>query len=80
MNIHGFCPHCNANLDGDLVIEYPLSQGKSIDEALAYAKNYCGWEKHGLLNRWGRKIGQSSMKEDRVTGWVCPDCHKSWAR
>ena len=39
-SIHGTCPHCKADLDGDLVINYPLSQGKSREEALAYAALY----------------------------------------
>jgi hypothetical protein len=38
-NINGYCPHCNANLDGDLIINYPLSQGKTMDEAIKYASN-----------------------------------------
>ena len=40
-NINGNCPHCNADLDGDLVIDYPLSQGKTMskDEALKYLLN-----------------------------------------
>jgi hypothetical protein len=45
-NIHGYCPHCNANLDGDLVIDYPLSQGQSMEEALEYASEYSGWNQH----------------------------------
>lgn len=44
MNINGFCPHCNASLDGDLVIDYPLSQGKSKEEALDKFINETGWD------------------------------------
>lgn len=78
MNINGFCPHCNANLDGDLVINYPLSQGKTREEAVEYVQSYEGWNEHGLHNKWGRQIGQSNG--DRITEWKCPDCNKSWAR
>ena len=80
MNIHGYCPHCNANLDGDLVIDYPLSQGKSMDEALEYAKFYAGWEEHGEANRWGRAIGLYCRDRDRTIGYRCPDCDGTWER
>lgn len=79
-NIHGFCPHCNANLNGDLVIDYPLSQGKSREEALAYATSYSGWEEHGEANRWGRAIGLYSIEKDRTMAYRCPDCGQEWSR
>lgn len=75
MNINGYCPHCKANLDGDLVIDYPLKQGKTKAEALEYASNYAGWDKHGELNRWGRKIGEYDPITDLTTSWKCPDCN-----
>lgn len=80
MNIHGYCPHCNADLDGDLVINYPLSQGKTREEALEYASHYAGWERHGELNRWGRDIAISDMRLDMCTELQCPDCHGRWPR
>lgn len=73
-NIHGYCPHCNADLDGDLVIDYPLSQGKTMKEALEYAKHYAGWEQHKEKNRWGRAIGIYNLDYDRTTHYECPDC------
>lgn len=78
-NINGYCPHCNADLDGDLVIDYPLSQGQTRDEALAYAAMYDGWDKHGEENRWGRALGIYSMEQDRTIGYRCPDCGGEWA-
>ena len=80
MNIHGHCSHCNANLDGDLVIDYPLSQGKSREEALAYAASYEGWSEHGEDNRWGRAIGLYSQLGDCTIGYRCPDCNGVWGR
>ena len=79
-NIHGTCPHCNASLDGDLVIDYPLSQGKSMDEALNYAAMYAGWDEHGENNRWGRAIGLYSQLKDCTIGYRCPDCNGVWER
>lgn len=79
-SINGFCPHCNANMDGDLVIEYPLKRGESIDEALDYAKFYTGWKEHGLLNRWGRQIAIYDIGSDRTVAYRCPDCQLSWKR
>jgi hypothetical protein len=65
-NINGYCPHCNANLDGDLVINYPLSQGKTMGEALEYASFYAGWNEHKVLNRWGRAIALYDIDKDRT--------------
>lgn len=79
-NIHGTCPHCNANLDGDLVIDYPLSQGKSKEEALEYAKFYAGWDEHGEANRWGRVIAVYDIDKDRTMYYRCPDCQGTWGR
>lgn len=79
-NIHGTCPHCNANLDGDLVISYPLSQGKSMEEALRYAASYSGWNEHGENNRWCRAIGIYSIEKDRTMEYMCPDCQQTWDR
>ena len=79
-NINGYCPHCNASLDGDLVINYPLSQGKSMDEALRYAAMYAGWNEHGEANRWGRAIAVYNIDKDRTEYYRCPDCQRTWER
>jgi hypothetical protein len=79
-NIHGHCPHCNANLDDDLIINYPLSQGKSMEEALRYAASYSGWNEHGENNRWDRKIAIYSREKDRTVKYMCPDCNEEWDR
>ena len=80
MNIHGFCPHCNADLDGDLVIDYPLSQGEMMSEAIEYAWSYEGWSEHGEANRWNRAIALYDIDKDRTVGYRCPDCEKTWER
>lgn len=77
-NIHGYCPHCNVDLDGDLVIDYPLSQGKTREEALEYASSYCGWDEHGEKNRFSRAIGLYDINKDRTTAYRCPNCNKTW--
>jgi hypothetical protein len=79
-NIHGHCPHCNANLDGDLVINYPISQGYTPDLVLEYASSYAGWSEHGEKNRWGRAIALYDMRADRTVAYRCPDCEKTWER
>lgn len=79
-NINGYCPHCNADLDGDLVINYPLSQGKTMEEAIEYASCYVGWGEHGKENRWYRAIGQYDMIKDRTTHYICPDCNGKVSR
>jgi len=77
-NINGYCPSCNANFDGDLVIDTFIKQGKSAEDAISWAKDYAGWTKHGILNRWSRRISLSSIREDRIIGHRCPDCGHEW--
>jgi len=80
INIHGYCPHCKADLDGDLVINYPLSQGEDMAEAVRFASAYAGFKEYGLANRWGRAIGVYDMGRDRTVEWECPDCKGRWPR
>jgi hypothetical protein len=79
-NINGYCPHCNANLDGDLVINYPLSQGYTPDLVLKYVASYEGWNEHREANRWNRAIALYDMRKDRTTAYRCPDCGETWDR
>ena len=74
------CPHCNANLDGELIIDTFLEQGKDYDTALRYATMYSGWEQYGLENRWSNRIGIYCMDKDRTTHYKCPYCQKDWER
>ena len=79
-SIHGFCPHCNANLDGELVIALPLKKGASVDAAIEYASNFMGWKEHGILNRFGRVTNIYDIGSDRTVAHRCPDCHLSWEK
>jgi ssDNA-binding Zn-finger/Zn-ribbon topoisomerase 1 len=79
-NINGYCPHCNADLDGDLVINYPLTQGKTMEEAFEYASFYAGWDEHKERNRWGRAVALYDIHKDRTAAYRCPDCEKIWDR
>lgn len=47
-------------------------QGKTIPKELR--KDY------GNSTHFTRKIDISSIEEDRVTKWECPDCHQQWDR
>jgi hypothetical protein len=80
MNISGYCPYCKVSFDGDLVINYPRSQGKSYEEILEYARCYAGFTEHGLDNRWSRKISIYCTDRDRTISYRCPDCNKEWGR
>lgn len=77
-NKNGYCPHCKADMDGDLVINYPLSKGETYEEALKYAKSYEGWEQYGVENRWGRQILIYDVRLDRTVRQRCPDCQGEW--
>lgn len=47
-------------------------QGKPIPQE--FRKHY------GNSTHFTRKIGISSIEEDRVTKWECPDCRQQWDR
>ena len=80
-NIHGHCPHCNANLDGDLIINTAVEFfGYNKEQALRYAASYSGWNEHGEDNRWCRAIGMYSQEKDRTMEYMCPDCQQTWDR
>lgn len=72
-NINGYCPKCGFDFDGDLVVETFLNQGKSQEEAEETASHCAGFSKHGLLNRWSRKIGIYDLHKDRTTNYQCPE-------
>jgi hypothetical protein len=78
MNINGYCPHCKADLDGELVIESFMKSGKTREEAIELAGHYSGWQEYKELNRWGRQVGISDIFLDRVTHYKCPDCGGLW--
>jgi DNA-directed RNA polymerase subunit RPC12/RpoP len=77
-NVNGFCPHCKADFDDNLIYDTFINQGKTKEEAIKCAKYYEGWEQYGPANRWSRAIGISSLELDRTTGYMCPDCHKEF--
>lgn len=74
------CPHCKVNLDGELIIESFIAQGKDYNEALRSAKYYAGWEKYGVTNRWNRRISIYCRDKDKTIMYKCPDCNKEWVR
>ena len=73
-NIHGYCPHCNTNFDGELIIEFFITKGYTEEEADAIAAQYEGYNQHGQSNRWDRRIGLYDMEKDRTVANRCPDC------
>ena len=79
MNIHGYCPHCKANLDGDLVLNTALEQCEGhVKDAIRYCSYISGWEKYGEANRWSRATAQYSIEQDRTISYRCPDCNNTW--
>lgn len=75
MNENGYCPHCNADLDGGDIKQTFLDQGKSEEDAQEIAAQY-GYGPG--RTQWGRQIGLYSMELDRDVGKRCPDCKGEW--
>lgn len=80
MNKHDNCPHCRADLNGELIIDTFKNMGKTDEEALASAKQYSGWGEYGVNNRWGRQIAIYDIDKDRTVKYKCPDCGQTWER
>lgn len=78
--INNCCPYCETSLDGELIIDTFIEQGKDYNTALKYAKSYVGWEQHGLANRWNRLISIYCVYKDKTIMFKCPDCEKEWVR
>jgi hypothetical protein len=80
MSINGRCPHCNADLDGELVIETYRKQEDGKTDPRISASFHEGWEQYGELNRWGRQVVIYNYRSDRTEGYECPDCGGTWKR
>lgn len=80
MSINGHCPHCNADMDGELVYDSFIDAGYDCDIADKWAKQVSGYEKHGLLNKWSRCLSIYDITSDRTINYECPDCSKQWNR
>lgn len=71
------CPHCKANLEGDLIYDTFMEEYNDEDKALQTASMYGATKTAG---HWGRQIALYSLEEDRTYGYKCPDCGETWKR
>ena len=71
------CPHCNANLEGELIYQTFLKMYNDHEKARSTAALYGATETQG---HWGREIGIQQADEDYVSEWECPDCGGKWMR
>lgn len=71
------CPHCGANLQGDLVYQTFLDKYKDPVKAKEVAAMYGATETEG---RWGKAIGIYDNDLDRTVAYRCPECEKEWPR
>lgn len=76
-NDHGYCPHCGADLDGDLIWETGLKMKGSEAGADEYAEAYGATRTTG---HWGRAMGIYDREKDCTVAWKCPDCGEEWER
>jgi len=76
-NEHGYCPNCNADLDGGSIWETFFQLTGSEEEADRKAEMYGANREKG---RWGRTIALYDRDKDRTVAWKCPDCGHAWER
>ena len=76
-NEHGYCPNCNADLDGDSIWEHFFKQTGSETDADRIADHYAATREKG---KFGRVIALYDRDKDRTVGWKCPDCGHAWER
>lgn len=88
-NQHGYCPKCNADLDGEVMMDSwrRLYPEKTEEELLKWFSCYCPSDtpKEQLVmmsktRRWGRQIGLETPYYDGVSMFACPDCKHVWKR
>ena len=72
-NIHGYCPSCKVDLDGDLLLDTFTEMYQDKDRAIESCKYYSGYEEYLLGNKWNRAISISNW--DAHLSYVCPDCN-----
>jgi hypothetical protein len=76
-NEHGYCPNCNADLDGGLIWEFFYKDTGVAALADERAEMYGATRTTG---KWGRATGMYDMEQDRTVGWTCPDCNHYWGQ
>jgi hypothetical protein len=76
-NEHGYCPNCNADLDGDSIWEHFFKETGDEREATKIADMYGATREKG---KFGRQIGLYDRDKDRTVAWKCPDCEHVWER
>lgn len=87
INCHGYCPHCNADLDGENMID----TFKRMRDKGSANGHYKGWTDKQIQDMvssnysapyiWGRQIGiEYQGSYDGILRWQCPDCKGTWDR
>ncbi len=77
MNEHGYCPHCNADLDGGSIWQEFFEKFNDEAKADEAAAMYGATRDKGQR---GRAIGIYDFVKDRTMVYRCPDCGKEWGR
>jgi hypothetical protein len=76
-NEHGYCPNCNADLDGDSIWEHFFQKTGNEEKADKAAEVYGATREKG---KFGRAIALYDRDQDRTVAWKCPDCEYAWER
>jgi hypothetical protein len=76
-NEHGYCPNCNADLDGGSVWVHFFKETGSEAEADRIAEMYGATREKG---QWGRAVALYDLEKDRSAAYQCPDCNHIWSR
>jgi hypothetical protein len=75
-NENGFCPNCNADFDGENILQVLLRQGNSPQYSLYVAQNFYRYT--NTRTKFSRKISLYSFEKDKEIGYSCPDCNHTW--
>lgn len=75
MKDHINCPHCGANLQGDLIYQTFLDMYKDPIKAKEIAALYGATETEG---HWDKAIGIYDIYLDHTVAYLCPECEKEW--
>ena len=69
------CPHCNYDLDGELIYETFIKKGYSEERSIEIAEMYGATKTSG---KWQNEISVSEGYTGEFLYYMCPACKGRW--
>lgn len=76
MNENGYCPFCETDLDGEDMVDFFVSEGKTLSQAYVHAMVYFRYGDNNT--KFTRMIPLYDKNTGKNIGHKCPDCGEEW--